>query len=96
MNNYYIIKWDKEVKGHWEILADNTKELYDVLSRMFPEEEISLHGFNFKYTSNAMHFLAAGYPILNFVYNYDHLRGPAHFNPAFYDIVGYTQQNINQ
>jgi len=85
-HTYTFIHWDKIVKATVSLKANNNEQAYNKLKNMFGED-INIHDHNFKYVSNATHFLAAGYGIKILVENYNTIKSPAHFNPSFFELI---------
>lgn len=85
-HTYTFIHWDKIVKATINISAENDEQAYKKLKKMY-DEDIKIHNHNFKYISNASHFLAAGYGIKTIIDNYSTMKSPAHFNPSFFELI---------
>jgi len=96
MRKYYLsffespsFKWMYKKEKYLKINAENTSELYDKLSELYPDVEINIEGVNYEYVNNATYFFDSGFDINNLsIYT---AIAPAPTNQDFFYIVGFKE-----
>ena len=94
MRKYFLSKWSQQGEVNFNLNANDINDLYEKLSKKYPNQKINLNGFNFEYITHASHCLAAGYlSNENMNISISEARSPAHFNEEFFYIIGYYEEN---